>query len=50
MSDAVRWPVIVLCVIVVIGLMAYARGPDHHHGNQIGSHGTRVVVVVRAPQ
>jgi len=28
------------------GLIAYARGPDHHHRNYIGSHGTRVVIVV----
>ena len=49
MSDAVRWPVIILCALVLIGLVAYARGPQHHHGNEIGSHGTRVVVIV-APQ
>jgi len=28
MSDAIRWPVIILCAIVLIGLIAYARGPD----------------------
>ena len=50
MSDAIRWPVIILCAVVLIGLIAYARGPDHRHGNDIGSHGTRVVVIVRAPQ
>jgi len=46
MSDAIRWPVIILCAIVLIGLIAYARGPDHRHGNDFGSHGTRVVIVV----
>jgi hypothetical protein len=46
MSDAIRLPVIILCAVVLIGLIAYARGPDHRHGNDIGSHGTRVVIVV----
>jgi hypothetical protein len=50
MSDAVRWPIVILCTLVVIGLMAYARGPQHHHGNEVGSHGTRIVVVVVPPQ
>ena len=34
MSDAVRWPVIVLCVIVVIGLKASGH---LSHSEQIGS-------------
>jgi hypothetical protein len=46
-SDAVRWSVAILCALVVIGLMAYARGPEHHHGNDIGSHGTHVLIVAR---
>ena len=46
MSDAVRWPIVILCTLAVIGLIAYARGPNHRHGNEIGSHGTRIVVVV----
>ncbi len=46
MSDAVRWPIVIVCALVVIGLMVYARGPNHHHGNDIGSHGTRVVIVI----
>ena len=49
-GGAARWPVIILCALVLIGLMAYARGPHHHHGNEIGSHGARVVVVAVPPQ
>ena len=30
---------------VLIGLAAYARGPEHHRGDEIGSHGTKVVIV-----
>ena len=29
--------------------MAYARGPKHHRGDELGSHGTRVVVVHIVP-
>jgi hypothetical protein len=32
-------------VLVLIGLAAYARGPEHHRGDEVGSHGTKVVVV-----
>ena len=30
---------------LLIGLAAYARGPKHHRGDEIGSHGTKVVIV-----
>ena len=29
--------VLVLCIV---GLIAYARGPKHHHGDEPGTHGT----------
>jgi hypothetical protein len=29
--------------------MAYARGTRHHRGDEIGSHGTKVVVVHIVP-
>ena len=32
-------------VLSVIGLIAYARGPKHHRGDEIGTHGTKIVVV-----
>jgi hypothetical protein len=34
------------CVTLLVGLADKARGPKHHRGNEIGSHGTPVVVVV----
>jgi len=34
-----------LCVFALYGLIAYARGPEHHRGDEIGSHGTKVIVV-----
>jgi hypothetical protein len=45
--SAVRWLIVTAAVLLVISLAAYARGPKHHHGDAVGSHGTRVVVVVR---
>jgi cell division septation protein DedD len=30
----------ILLALGVIGLAAYARGPKHHHGDEIGTHGT----------
>ena len=29
----------------VIGLIAYARGPEHHRGDDVGTHGTKIIVV-----
>ena len=42
MRDGVRWLIILAAVLVVIGMIAYARGPKHHHGDEVGSHGIRV--------
>jgi hypothetical protein len=47
--DGVRVVIAVISALLVIGLMAYARGPAHHRGDEVGSHGTRVVVIVPAP-
>jgi hypothetical protein len=44
---AVRWLIVVAAALLLVGLIAYARGPKHHRGDDVGSHGTRVVVVVR---
>jgi hypothetical protein len=40
---------IVAAGLLVVGLMAYARGPKHYRGDEIGSHGTKVVVVHIVP-
>ena len=49
MRDVVKWLLIAAAVLVLIGLIAYARGPKHHRGDEIGSHGTKVVVVHIVP-
>lgn len=45
MGDALRWVIVIGAALCLIGLAAYARGPEHYRGDQIGSHGTKVVVV-----
>jgi hypothetical protein len=40
---------IVAAFLVLIGLMAYARGTKHYRGDEVGSHGTKVVVVRLVP-
>jgi|SoiMetStandDraft_2_1073263.scaffolds.fasta_scaffold3260259_1 hypothetical protein len=39
MRDAVRWLIVLGIVLVLIGLIAYARGDEHHRGDDVGAHG-----------
>ena len=34
MDDTRRWVLLVVLALVVVGLLAFARGPEHHHGPQ----------------
>ncbi len=48
MSNVSRvMPVLIaaVCTFGIIALIAYARGPEHHRGDEIGTHGTKVIVV-----
>ena len=45
MGDLVRWAIVLAAAAVLIGLVAYGRGDKHHHGDDVGSHGVRIVVV-----
>jgi hypothetical protein len=49
MRRGVEWLLIVAAALFVIGLIAYARGPKHYRGDEIGGHGTKVVVVHIVP-
>ena len=49
MRRIVEWLLILAAALLVIGLIAYARGPKHHHGDELGGHGTKVVVVHIVP-
>ena len=37
MRDAVRWLIVLGVVVVLIGLIAYARGDEHHRGDDVGA-------------
>jgi hypothetical protein len=39
MREGARWLVVVLIVLVLVGLIAYARGDEHHRGDDIGALG-----------
>ena len=49
MRKAVEWLIVVVAGLLIVGLIAYARGPEHHHGDEIGSDGSHVVVVQIVP-
>ncbi len=37
MSDSVRWVIIIVAVVLVLGLVAFARGGEHRRGDDVGS-------------
>lgn len=39
MSPAVRWVVAALVALLVVGLIGWARGDEHHRGDKIGAGG-----------
>jgi hypothetical protein len=43
MDDTRRWVLLVVVALVVVGLLAFARGPDHRRGQQqVGALGHEV--------
>jgi hypothetical protein len=43
MDDTRRWVLLIVLALVIIGLVAFARGPQHHHGpQQVGTLGDGV--------
>ena len=45
MGDGFRWALVLAAALLVIGLGAYGRGDKHHRGDEVGTHGTKVVIV-----
>ena len=39
MSDAVRWIVAAVAVVLVVCLLVWARGDEHHRGDDVGALG-----------
>ena len=40
MGSAIRWAIVIALALVVIGLIAYARGPEHQRGDDVGALGS----------
>jgi hypothetical protein len=36
MRDGPRWVVVLIIALLLIGLIAFARGPDHRRGDEAG--------------
>jgi hypothetical protein len=45
-GDGPRWVVVVLIALLVIGLIAFARGPDHRRGDETGEGSIAATVLV----
>jgi hypothetical protein len=45
MSNNAGWVIALIVALCVVGLIAYARGQEHHRGDEVGSHGTKIIVV-----
>jgi len=45
----IAWILLIAIAAIIVGMIAYARGPKHHRGDELGSHGTKVVVVHVVP-
>jgi hypothetical protein len=35
--DMTRWLLIVIVILCLLGLLLFARGTDHHRGNDVGA-------------
>ncbi len=47
MNDATRWILAAVAIVLVVGLLVWARGDDHHRGDDVGSLG--VVETIAGP-
>jgi hypothetical protein len=41
MNNVSRWFMAVVLILAVLGMLLWARGPDHHHGDEVGALGVR---------
>jgi hypothetical protein len=49
MRRGVELLIVLACVALVVVLIADARGPRHHRGIEVGTHGTKIVIVHQVP-
>jgi hypothetical protein len=36
-STTARWVIAAVAVLLVVGMVVWARGDEHHHGDDVGS-------------
>jgi hypothetical protein len=41
----VRWVIVILLLVVLVGLLAFARGREHHRGDEEGAFVARIGLV-----
>jgi hypothetical protein len=49
MSNTASWLIALVLALALVGMIAYARGPEHHRGDEVGTHGTKIIVVQPSP-
>ena len=37
MTTPARWGIAAISALLVVGLLVWARGDEHHHGDDVGS-------------
>ena len=37
MDDTRAWVILIVIGLLIIALVAFARGPDHHRGDEVGA-------------
>ncbi len=47
MNRGVRWVIIVVAAVLIIGLIAYGRGTPHHRGSDVGVHASAPLALGR---
>jgi hypothetical protein len=45
MSNTTGWLIALVLALAVVGMIVYARGAEHHRGDEVGTHGTKIIVV-----
>jgi hypothetical protein len=43
--SGIRWVVVIVLVLVLVGMLAFARGREHHRGDEEGAWGSSAPVV-----
>jgi hypothetical protein len=44
-DDTPKWVIALIVAILVVGLIAFARGRTHHRGDEVGSQAAAVPIV-----